>query len=320
VNGVPLLPPAPPTKRRRPWWRRRWGIALVLVVVLTVIGAVASCQSTNDQSAYSTTAVTTTTIATPATTTAPPAITSTTIDEDEATDPNAAGAVPPTVPAPSSDSPACRSDPHANVYHPDRLVVVSPCVTVSGVVDDVRHESDGDYHLNIGLDPAFAGMVNDRNVSGEDGALVAEIVPADQPGCTPGQPPKPATGTYDYGTCTGANELPPPVATHVVLTGPYVLDTAHGWMEVHPVWAITTGGPATPPAGPPPTPPAGPTTTLATPPPTTTPAGGVGDVQPGAFCSPVGAQGIHNDVSYVCSTTDSQGVPYAGERAHWRRS
>ena len=184
--------------------------------------------------------------------------TSTTVDPDEVPDPSAASAKPPPLAADlgTSASSACRTgDPLANVYHPSRLTIVRPCATVIGVVAGVRAEPDGDVHVNLDLDPAFAGLVNDRNVSGEHGALVVEIVPADEPGCTPGQPPRPATGTYDYGRCTGADEPTPNVGDHISVTGPYVLDTAHGWMEIHPAWAIggitatssstTTAGPTT---------------------------------------------------------------------------
>jgi hypothetical protein len=139
------------------------------------------------------------------------------------------------------------------VYHPDRLLVISACKTVSGVIRSITHESDGDYHFDLALDPAFAKLINQGNVSGQHGWLVAEIVPADEPGCTRGKPPKPVSGTYDYGSCTGADLTTPPIGTHVSVTGPYVLDQVHGWMEIHPVWRIVrlssaptaTGAPAT---------------------------------------------------------------------------
>ena len=90
----------------------------------------------------------------------------------------------------------CRGgDPLANVYHEDRLQMQNTCITVTGTVDRVTNEDDGDVHVNVKLDPAYANLINDKNVSGENGDLVTEIVPADEPGCTPGQPPKPATGT-----------------------------------------------------------------------------------------------------------------------------
>ena len=133
----------------------------------------------------------------------------------------------------------CRKgSPLANVYHPDRLLVIASCKTVTGVIESIRHEPDGDYHFDLKLDPAYAKLINSGNVSGQHGWLVAEIVPADEPGCTPGKPPKPVSGTYNYGYCTGADITSPPVGTHVSVTGPYVLDQSHGWMEIHPVWRI----------------------------------------------------------------------------------
>jgi hypothetical protein len=133
----------------------------------------------------------------------------------------------------------CRKgSPLANVYHPDRLLVIASCKTVSGVIKSITHEADGDFHFDLNLDPAYAKLINSGNVSGQHGWLVAEIVPADEPGCTPGKPPKPVSGTYNYGYCTGADITSPPIGTHVSVTGPYVLDQSHGWMEIHPVWRI----------------------------------------------------------------------------------
>jgi hypothetical protein len=116
-------------------------------------------------------------------------------------------------------------------------------MTVSGTVQSVTAEADGDTHFDLALDASFVSLLKPANFSGQHGWLVAEIVPADKPGCTPGQPPKPAFGTYDYGTCTGADEIAPPVGTHVYVTGPYVLDEDHGgWAEIHPVWGVSTSG------------------------------------------------------------------------------
>jgi hypothetical protein len=105
-------------------------------------------------------------------------------------------------------------------------------------VEVIRNEPDGDVHLDVLLDPPFATMVNQGNVQFQHGYLVVEIVPADQPGCTPGQPPRPATGSYDYGTCTGADIAVPAFGSRISITGPYVLDRDHGWTEIHPVWSI----------------------------------------------------------------------------------
>jgi hypothetical protein len=142
----------------------------------------------------------------------------------------------------ASTSKACRADPLANVYHPSRLEVIEPCVTVSGTVMKIRHEDDGDFHINLKLDLAYASLINEGNIRYQDGYLVVEIVPADEPGCIVGEPPRRVSGTYDYGLCTGAGILSPGLGTHIAVTGPYVIDHHHDWAEIHPVWTIETLG------------------------------------------------------------------------------
>ena len=52
----------------------------------------------------------------------------------------------------------------------------------------------------------------------------------------------------------------------------------------------------------------------------TTAPSGVKYVSPGAFCTPIGAQGIaESKVSYLCATTSATGEPYAKGRARWRK-
>jgi hypothetical protein len=122
-------------------------------------------------------------------------------------------------------------------------------MTVSGTVMTVTLEEDGDTHFDLALDAPYVSMLTTANYTAQHGWLVAEIVPADKPGCTPGQPPIPSQGTYNYGLCTGANETNPALGTKVRITGPYVLDEDHGgWAEIHPVWAIASGPAPTAPA------------------------------------------------------------------------
>jgi hypothetical protein len=164
---------------------------------------------------------------------------------------------------------ACRpGDPLANVYHPNRLTVLNPCMTVSGTVASVTPENDGDTHFDLTLDPQYKGLLRPANYTAQHGRLVVEIVPADKPGCTPGKPPRPATGSYNYGICTGADETSPALGSRAYVTGPYVADDDHGgWAEVHPAWAIS----ATPPAPPPTTTTSVPPVIQASPPSTTAP-------------------------------------------------
>lgn len=128
-------------------------------------------------------------------------------------------------------------------------------MTVTGTVAYMRNEDDGDVHFNLALPASESHLLDQDNYSHEDGQLVAEIVPADQPGCTPGQSPSlPPTAyrsnSYNYGTCTGADIATPPTGAQVRISGPYVLDSDHGWMEIHPVWAVTVlaAGATSPPA------------------------------------------------------------------------
>lgn len=143
----------------------------------------------------------------------------------------------------SASASGCRAgNPLANVYHPSRLQVLAACKTVTGTVEGVRAETDGDEHVAVRLDAAYANLINAANTADQHGDLVVEIVPADEPGCKPGTPPRAAHGSYDYGVCTGADLTPPSVGRHISVTGPYVLDRDHGWMEIHPVWALQVGG------------------------------------------------------------------------------
>jgi hypothetical protein len=105
----------------------------------------------------------------------------------------------------------CPSDPLMGVYHPSRLVVQRKCMEVTGVVTAVRHEEDGDYHIDVMADQS--GFTNAENDQWQHGALVTEIMP--------GQ-------TFPI----------PTVAERVDLLGTWVLDTSHGWEEIHPVFSI----------------------------------------------------------------------------------
>jgi hypothetical protein len=116
-------------------------------------------------------------------------------------------------------SPYCRSgDPLAGVYHQSRLVVKSRCRVASGTVEVVRFEAyDGDVHVELRLDPGQHGLVSRGNAR-LAGNLLVEIVPLDR------------------------LRVPVPrVGSRVSVVGPLVEDTTHGWREIHPAWAISSG-------------------------------------------------------------------------------
>jgi hypothetical protein len=99
------------------------------------------------------------------------------------------------------------------VYVPFRLFVLDTCAWYRGRVTRTRAEDDGDTHVLIRPDAGFGRFLNAGNVRDQHGWLVVEIMPGQR--------------------------LPvPDIGAHVAVFGTWVLDAAHGWREIHPVWAI----------------------------------------------------------------------------------
>ncbi len=91
-----------------------------------------------------------------------------------------------------------------------------PCRRITGSVQDVRDEEDGDIHILVQLDPQYRDMLMPSNHSEQNGDLVVEFMPRDY-----GHLPRPSIGD------------------RLVLVGAYVDDTEHSWAELHPVWAVS---------------------------------------------------------------------------------
>lgn len=137
----------------------------------------------------------------------------------------------PTVRVPHVEAPVCKPNPKDHVYNPDRLKLIDPCIQVTGTVELVRLEPDGDYHVLLKLDPGFADLINDGNRKLQRGDLVLEPVCENAP-----------TQEDAKATCADAalGTVPKPtVGEHVVVIGPYVTDFDHSdWAEIHPAWEI----------------------------------------------------------------------------------
>ena len=147
----------------------------------------------------------------------------------------------------------CKSgDPLAGVYIPSRLIVKKACETVSGVVDCVKHEDDGDIHIRLRVDAAFRKLLTPANAFQQCPTqtgphLVVEIIPQR------GHLPFPDNSANDAGFVTPAE---PPVGAHITVTGPYVWDdnalhdlifpgkNVKNWAEIHPAWNVTVQHPA----------------------------------------------------------------------------
>jgi hypothetical protein len=114
----------------------------------------------------------------------------------------------------------------SGVYHPSRLRVLDPCRHATGRVASVRHEPDGDLHIDVALDRQYRRLLAPGN-SAQHGNLVVELMARDG-GHLPG----------------------PHVRDRIALTGAWVDDTLHSWNELHPVWAVSLNGGPTRTSGP----------------------------------------------------------------------
>ncbi|HYW93437.1 MAG TPA: hypothetical protein VFA95_13420 [Gammaproteobacteria bacterium] len=106
-------------------------------------------------------------------------------------------------------------------------------MSVTGVVQAVRRERDGDDHILLRPDPAYTHLLDHGNIAHQHGDLVLEPVCEHRPTQRGAKP-----------ACRGfsSNVQVPPTGSHVRVVGSYVLDADHGWMEIHPVTSITAFG------------------------------------------------------------------------------
>jgi hypothetical protein len=134
--------------------------------------------------------------------------------------------------SPTPVATGCRSGPpEAGVHNPDRLQVLDPCKHAEGIVVDVAHEDDGDYHVWFRPDAGYEYLLNPNNHFQARPAMLAEITP-DCPAST--NPPN----AQSAARCPKTSLPIPKLGDHIAIDGPWVLDTDHGWREVHPVESI----------------------------------------------------------------------------------
>lgn len=115
------------------------------------------------------------------------------------------------------------------VYNPGRLKVLDPCVSITGTVDEVRKEADGDIHILFRLDQEFASLLNEKNISRQHGDLVLEPICQGK-----------VTQTDAAEPCSRYNGpyFEPQVGQHYRVSGSHVYDADHGWNELHPVTSM----------------------------------------------------------------------------------
>lgn len=135
--------------------------------------------------------------------------------------------------------PRCDASLWQHVYHPYRLKVIEACVAVTGTIQEMHYEKDGDDHLLLRLAPPDDSLLDRSNIADERADLVVEPV------CEHA-----VTQTDAMAACRGFSQdlTVPSAGTRVRIVGAYVRDQDHGWMEIHPVTeiAVIGSGPARP--------------------------------------------------------------------------
>ena len=102
---------------------------------------------------------------------------------------------------------------------------------MTGTIELLRKEADGDYHILLKLDTGQNNLLNEKNYEEQKGCLVLEPVCVNK-----------VTQKDAIKSCEDfVNKVYiPHTGEHVKVTGSYVLDKEHGWMEIHPVTKIET--------------------------------------------------------------------------------
>jgi hypothetical protein len=130
---------------------------------------------------------------------------------------------------PSPQTSQCDQTLWQYVYHPARLQVLDPCISVTGSVEEVRKEADGDIHILFRLDQQFESLLNEKNVSRQYGALVLE--PTCQGNVRQADAEEPCSrynGPY----------FEPQIGQRYLVSGTYVHGPDDGWNELHPVTSM----------------------------------------------------------------------------------
>jgi len=137
------------------------------------------------------------------------------------------GTPEPRVPA-DACTPGEEGDQDRYVYRPERLQLLKPCMHMTGTVDHLVVEPDGDVHLSVRPDPAYQGLLVEANKPG-GGYLVVETV------CYSFSFHADAMGLCAADTDRMQNI--PQAGDHVWMEGRYVLDVGHSaWAELHPLY------------------------------------------------------------------------------------
>jgi hypothetical protein len=123
----------------------------------------------------------------------------------------------------------CNAELWEHVYRKSRLHIVEGCIAVTGTIRHIKREADGDEHIQLAVDPEFSKLLNERNKTAQADTLILEPI------CQ-----GPVTQVDAEAACRDFHSPVevPKAGSKIRVVGSYVLDSAQGWMEIHPVSRI----------------------------------------------------------------------------------
>jgi hypothetical protein len=110
--------------------------------------------------------------------------------------------------------------PCNRVHHPKRLVILDSSKTLSGKIEKVESDIDGDIHIQLKIQDTSLLVKN--NYKNENGCMVGEIVCA-------------VPSVFPICWFFKNKITIPKEGDSVEIEGPYVFDKTHGITEIHPI-------------------------------------------------------------------------------------
>ncbi len=154
-------------------------------------------------------------------------------------------------PSGSESAKGCRGeeDVLATIPRREHYQVLTECITVVGTVRSEPHSDPDGVQFDFVVEPRDSHLFAAEGSEVETGQShqtvnpvigLGLIVPADLPGCKPGEVIKrDHAEPGNVGICSGLDVVVPPPGTKVEITGAFVFDRENKLHVICPVWSIT---------------------------------------------------------------------------------
>jgi hypothetical protein len=128
--------------------------------------------------------------------------------------------------------PSCDASLWNHVHDVKRLTVMTACQTVTGVVVESHANDDGDIDMDLAVDQQYKNLLNQGNITKLNGNLHIEAI------CQAPVHPDVPDALRSCANFKGTVPIPAN-GMYVQVTGVYLKDNDHGWMEIHPISVLS---------------------------------------------------------------------------------